>query len=77
MGKNEPIKPSNPAPDSLRNPLAALAATMDHLAQNEPNPTYQQQKRREASRLRELADKEPPPPSRPRQTEPSPTPAKD
>ncbi|MFZ2209180.1 MAG: hypothetical protein WAV22_10980 [Porticoccaceae bacterium] len=61
MDKNEPIKPSNPAADSLRNPLAALAETADHLAKNESHPKYRAQKRREASRLRELARQQPPP----------------
>ena len=46
---------------SYRNPLAALANTLDYMASQEPNDLYRASARRLAEKARQLARQEPPP----------------
>ncbi|WP_156776957.1 hypothetical protein [Nitrococcus mobilis] len=46
---------------SLRNPLAALAATHDHMAKSEPNALNRMDHKRAAKKARELARAQPKP----------------
>ena len=46
---------------SLRNPLAALANSLDLMAEQEPNPMLRAGQRRQAEKARAAARKQPPP----------------
>lgn len=56
-----------PTEGSLRNPLAALAATHEKLAEDDPDDLARVRRRRFAKRLLELARQEPPPQKAPEQ----------